>query len=163
MSGSIQLYITNKGEVYKISKPYYSDYKAVPSLANQEILLVILSYKTVNRKPFELDFVSFHRDTLDKDGVLKINLDHIKDILVYFNSPKELASGSEPILLPQAPNNVPTSIEKAALYSYIKDRYPTLLPNCSYLVEQQIKALDEIFKRHKDFVKEAFKIRNNMD
>lgn len=68
------LYVSNKNGAHKIPKPKHSDYtysatyKAVPSLANEEVLLVTLCYETVNRQPYELDFVSFHRAKLDEKG-----------------------------------------------------------------------------------------------
>jgi hypothetical protein len=163
MSGSIYLYISNKGEVHKIPKPNYSEYKAVPSLANQEVLLATLIYKTLNRKPFELETVSFHKDILDKDGILKFDLNSIHDVLLYLEGPESAAECDELIPLPKAPSNIPTPIEKNALYSYIKERYPTLWPNCSYLVEQHIKSIEGNLKKKKNFVKQVYKIKSKMD
>lgn len=166
MDGSIYLYITSNGEAYKIPKPNYSVFKAIPNLANREVLIATLSYKTLNRKPDILDLVSFHRAKLDSNGGYQITQEEmnygLRNFINYaFSTAESLAESEEPIPLPIAPSNIPTSIEKNALYLYVKEKYPILWPNCSYLVEQNIKDIEENYLNLKNLVKEAYKIRLN--
>lgn len=155
-------YISNKGQVYKIAKPIYSVYKAVPALANQDVLITMLYYKTLNRKPHELSIVSFHRAKLNNNGGYEFTQEEIDKELINFknyafSTAESLSIGNNPIPIPVAPNNVPTSIEKDALYSYLKEKYPELWINCPYLVEQLIKDIEEHFNNQKKLVKEGLK------
>ncbi len=167
MSGSIYLYVSNKGKVHKIPKPkdsvhrYRAIYKAVPSLANENVLLVVLGYETLNRKPYELDIISFRRVILDDNGVYKPNYDNWDSSLTNFLnfdfvSADNLAD-SDIIPMPVAPDNIPTEIEKKALYSYVKENYPLLWVNCSYIVEKNIKSIEQNYNELKNLVKEAYK------
>lgn len=167
MSGSIYLYVSNKSEVHKIPKPkhstytYRSIYKAVPSLSNEEVLLVILCYETLNRKPYELDLVSFKRIKLDENGVYEVNQEELDSSLTNFvnyafTTADKLALRNT-IPIPVAPNNIPSEIEKNTLYSYVKENYPLLWINCPYLVEENIKSIEKNYSELKKLVKEAYK------
>lgn len=164
LSGSMYFYISNKGQIYKIPKPIYSTYKAVPELANQDVLITMLYYKTLNRKPHELSIISFHRAKLNDTGAYEFTQEEINNELVNFtnyafSTADSLSLRDNPIPLPVAPNNIPTPIEKNALYSYLKEKYPKLWVNCPYLVEQLIKDMQNNFNELKSIVKEAYKKR----
>ena len=167
MSGSIYLYVSNKNGVHKIPKPEHSIYtytttfRTVPSLANEEVLLVTLCYETLNRKPYELDLVSFHRAKLDKNGGYELNQNKVNKSLTNFINYAFSTAGDlalrKAIPIPTAPDNIPTDIEKNELYSYVKENYPLLWVNCPYLVEQNIKGIEENHNELKNLVKEAYK------
>lgn len=167
MSGSIYLYVSNKNEVHKIPKPkhstytYRSIYKAVPSLANEEVLLVTLCYETLNRKPYELDLISFTRVKLDENGVYELNQEELNSSLTNFINydftTADRLAVRDNIPIPVAPDNIPTEIEKKALYSYVRENYPLLWVNCPYLVEQNIKSIEQNYNDLKTLVKEAYK------
>lgn len=167
MSGSIDLYISKKSGVHKIPKPKYSiytyttTYRAVPSLVNEDVLHVTLCYETLNRKPYELDIVSFERFKLDDNGGFERSQREVsKSIPNYTNyafSTVDSLSLRDTIPIPVAPKNIPTDIEKNALYLYVKENYPHLWVNCPYLVEQYIKGIEEEYNELKNLVKEAYK------
>ncbi|MFW2491693.1 hypothetical protein ACN077_24515 [Clostridium chromiireducens] len=167
MSGSMYLYVSDKSGAHKIPKPKHSNYtdsttyKAVPSLANEDVLLVTLCYETVNRKPHGLDFVSFHRAKLDGKGCYILNQEEFNNSLnnfvnYAFATSEDLAL-RDTIPIPVAPKNIPTENEKNALYSYIKENYPLLWVNCPYLVEENIKSIENHHNELKKLVKEAYK------
>lgn len=167
LSGIMYLYVSNKNEAYKIPKPKYSPYtytttyKAVPSLANEEVLLVILCYETLNRKPHKLDLISFHRAKLDEKGCYISNQEELNNSLnnfvnYAFSTSDDLAL-RDTIPIPIAPVNIPTENEKNALYSYVKENYPLLWVNCPFLVEQNSKSIEKHYNELKELVKEAYK------
>ncbi|EHI98145.1 hypothetical protein CDLVIII_1452 [Clostridium sp. DL-VIII] len=167
MSGIMYLYVSDKNGAHKIPKPkrlpytYSTTYKAVPSLANEEVLLVILCYETVNRKPHELDLISFHRARLDENGCYIQDKEELNNSLINFvnyafTTSDELAL-RDTIPIPVAPKNIPTENEKNALYSYVKENYPNLWTNCPYLVEQNVKSIEKHHNELKELVKEAYK------
>lgn len=161
------LYLSDKNEAHKIPKPKYSPYtysttyKAVPSLANEEVLLVTLCYETVNRKPHELNLVSFHRAKLDEKGSYILDQEKFDNSLNNFVNYAFATSDDlalrDTIPIPIAPKNIPTENEKSALYSYVKENYPLLWVNCPYLVEQNIKSIEKHYNELKKLVKEAYK------
>ena len=167
MSGVIYLYVSGKSGVHKIPKPKYSPYtyttiyKAVPSLANEEALLAMLYYETLNRKPHELEIISFYRAKLDKEGCYISYQGEISSSLQNFMNYASLTSDDlalrDTIPIPIAPDNIPTENEKNMLYSYIKENYPSLWVKCPYLVEQNIKSIEKNYIGLKNLVKEAYK------
>jgi len=79
MAGTRFLFISKEAQVYKVPIPKDFEYKAIPSLADQDVLEVILHYETRNRKPHKLICVSFQRLSLDNNGQYKLTDDEMNN------------------------------------------------------------------------------------
>ena len=138
-------------------------YKAVPEWRNQLVLEVILYYKTVNRKPSELLYVSFDRLQLDNDGLYIFTENEQKEkfrnfSLFAFTTPEILSERKEPLPIPSAVV-IPTPSEKECLKNYIKNYLPQLYKSSMYIIEKTIQDHIETNKKHKNLVIEAARIR----
>lgn len=130
--------------MYPIPASKGSDYKAVPGLANESVLVVELFYEVKNRKPWRLIYVGFDRIQLDGHGqyILTMeergskfhNISHFGLAIA-----EELSKREEPVTIPKAPV-VPIAKEKEALISFMIRKYPILWENSPEAVEVSIQS-----------------------
>ncbi|KUO77479.1 MAG: hypothetical protein APF81_04740 [Desulfosporosinus sp. BRH_c37] len=153
MSGIKFLFISGEGEVYPVPVLKKSNYKAVPMLANESVLVVELFYEIENRKPLRLIYVGFDRIQLDGHGQYILTME--EKVSKSYNihhfglaSAEELSKREDPIAIPMAPI-VPNTKEKEALISFIKRKYPILWENSPEIVELSIQSR---FNKHSDLV-----------
>lgn len=160
------LYVSDKKGVYKIPKSKYNEdgdleFKKVKDLANEKVILIILFYETLNRKPYRLELVSFHRAQLDKDGghaiTQKVVDDTSRNFYNYAFCDADDLAKRETIEIPIAPDNIPTEEEKKALYRYLNKKYPILMNDCPYFIEKNIKEIEEHYNELKELFKEGYK------
>lgn len=59
MSGAKPLFISKDGKVHRIPWPKNNIYKRIEALSNQEVLEIILYYKTKDKRPNKLVHVDF--------------------------------------------------------------------------------------------------------
>lgn len=160
------LYVSGKKGVYKIPKSKYNEnydleFKKVKEFANEKVILITLFYETLNRKPYKLELVSFHRAQLDKDGGYAITQKVIDDTSSnFFNyafcDADDLAK-RETIAIPVAPDNIPTEEKKKALYTYLNKKYPIFMNDCPYFVEKNIKEIEDHYNELKELFKAVYK------
>jgi len=163
MSGLRYLFISNDLKVYRIPSPKDGVYKAVPQLADQLVLEVILYYDTKDRKPYRLLNVFYDRLRLDSEGKYE-NTQQETEIrlrnfyLFGFQTPETLSKEEEPIPIPST-IVTPTSPEKDSLIKHIKSTMPLLYPGSVYVIEKSIQSCLKANKRDIDFVKEVARLK----
>lgn len=163
LSGTRFLFISNDLDVYKIPIPKASIYKAVPQLANQSVLEVILYYETNERKPINLVDVWYNRLQLDSNGQYELTQKEIaymsrNFILFSLQTPETLSKQEKPLPIPSA-LVMPTLSEKEALIKYIKKSMPKLYPQGAYVIERAIQSRTEINKKNTNLVKQAARLK----
>lgn len=162
MSGSIHLYVGDN-KVYRIPLPKGDTYKAVPQLANKEVLYTYFVYDTINRKPEVL--INFYCDRLKLDNKgqytqtdEEINR-HYHNIRYYgFETVESLSEREGPWVIPLAPT-IPSSQEKATIIQYLSDRYPSLAKDVLWVIESYIAHITQLHKETLNMIKEANKLR----
>jgi len=143
MTGLKCVYITKYNDIYKIPVPNGNLYKSVPALADQEVLLALLYYETINRIPSKLISSNFDRIQLDNTGGYKLTIEEIKKHYYNFDhysfSDSELLSQKNCLYIPQS-TIIPTITEKEVLYYYIKQKFPHLWVNFAEILECYIQS-----------------------
>lgn len=162
MPSTMCFYISKDGGVYRRPVPNSDIYKPFISLANQEILMVLIHSETINRKPTRVDLISFDRFKLDSKGSFKYNRKEMKDrsynfIHFGFADEKEL-SRREEIPIPKAPV-VPTREELDSLYKYINDKYPVLSESLKICMNRHIDTIKKHHEELKTMVKRAYALK----
>lgn len=142
MSGVKWLYISTENKIYKVPNPKNGKFKEIKELSEQDVLKVMLYYKTKNRRPDKLVMLEFDRITLDSEGVYELTDKRQSKVLqnafqFIYNRPQELA---DPFELPLAPK-VPSNNEKIALYEYLNKKFPNLGKDAPAIVENEIGSL----------------------
>lgn len=165
MGGIKWLYISKENNIYKIPNPKNGRFKEIKELSEQDVLKVMLYYRTKNRKPDKLVMVEFDRITLDSQGVYKVTDERQRRMLqnafqFIYNTPQQLADSKSPFELPQAPS-VPSNIEKKALYEYLDQNFPNLGNDAPAIVENAISSLKKIHEKKINLIKEANKLRKS--
>ena len=163
MSGIKFLFISGEGEVYLIPVSKGSVYKAVPSLANQSVLVVELLYEVENRNPWRLIYVGFDRIQLDGHGQYVPTVEERGSKfynICHFGlaSAEELSKREEPIAIPKA-LVVPNAKEKDTLISFMKRKYPSLWENSPEAVELSIQSRLDTHSDLVNLVKESTVIK----
>ena len=163
MSGIKFLFISGEGEVYPIPVSKGSVYKAVPSLANQSVLVVELLYEVENRNPWRLIYVGFDRIQLDGHGQYLLTVEERESEfynICHFGlaSAEELSKREGPIAIPIA-LVIPNAKEKDTLISFMKRKYPSLWENSPEVVELYIQSRLHIHSDLVNLVKESTVIR----
>lgn len=165
MGGIKWLYISKENKIYKIPNPKDGRFKEIKELSEQDVLKVMLYYRTKNRKPDKLVMVEFDRITLDSQGVYEVTDERKKRMLpnafqFIYNTPQQLTDNKSPFEIPLAPS-VPSNIEKKALYEYLNQHFPNLGKDAPTIVENAISSLKKIHQKKVDFIKEANKLRKS--
>lgn len=163
MSGLKFLVISREGKVYPIPIPKGPTYNAVPELANQQALVVDLFYETQNRKPWRLLHIGYDRIELDEHGQqTSEDLERHKKLYNFNNfgicTVEQLSKRRGPFSIPEAPD-IPTKVEKDALRTYIKQKYPVLWENSPYAIENSIKSRIDTHSELISMVKKASLLR----
>jgi hypothetical protein len=164
MAGTRFLFITKDLQIHKIPIPNECIYKAIPSLANQEVLEVIIHYETINRKPNKLIFVSFQRLLLNANGQYRLTNDEIDErsrnfIEFAYYTPETLSKKEGPLSIPTT-LTLPTQIEKECLKDYIKKNMSKLVATGYSVIEREIASRKKINLENKKLIIEASKFRN---
>lgn len=162
MSGTKFLFISKEEQVYKIPTPNVT-YKAIPELANQDVLEVVLHYETLNRKPHKLVFVQFQRLALDVNGQYVLTLEEIRKQTRNFmefglHTPETLSEEGGPLPIPSAVT-IPTQSEKECLKKYIKEHLPQLVNTGFHVLEREIQSRIQTNFNNKKLIIDAMKIR----
>jgi len=157
------LYITSENKVVKVTQPKNHIFKPIGKLAGQDVLRILLYYKTVNRKPSKLLLVEFNRVKLDSEGGYQLSDSEMDNAMFNFNhfgftTPQELANRDTPLPIPIEPV-IPTSEEKSAIYNYIKEKLPPLSTDAPYIVESTIASLKQSHQRNIELIKQASKLK----
>jgi len=165
MPGTRFLFISKEAQIYKVPIPKRFLYKAIPSLADQDVLGVILHYETRNRKPHKLIYVSFQRLSLDNNGQYKLTDDEmIKQTRNFrefaWHSPETLSEIDRPLPIPTAVA-IPTQLEKDCLKEYLKEYMPQLVNSGSQVIESAIVSRNKINLENKRLILNASKLRKN--
>ena len=142
MSGTKYIYVSRDLKIYPIPIPKDYTYKAVPELANENVLKVNFIYETKNRKPWELFYFGFMRIQLNDKGQYIHSSDDDPALYNFINygfaTAEELCK-RDLITIPKA-IDIPNSNEKAAIISYIKKKYPSLWENSPGVLEMSIQS-----------------------
>ncbi|WP_155592052.1 hypothetical protein [Lysinibacillus cavernae] len=151
MGGIKWLYISKENKVYKVPNPKNGKFKAIKELSEQDVLKVMLYYRTKNRKPAKLVMVEFDRITLDSQGMYEVTDERQRRMLqnafqFLYNTPQQLAENKSTFELPLAPT-VPSTIEKKALYGYLNQNLPNLGNDAPAIVENAISSLNNIHEK----------------
>lgn len=159
MSGVKWLYISKQNKVYKVPNPKGWKFKEIKEISGQDVLQVILYYKTENRKPKKLEIVEFDRITLDTEGGYELTDAKTNRVLnnvfqFIYNTPQELAKRNVPFELPIAPS-VPSTKEKLALYEYLNEKFPDLGKDAPLIVERTINSQKKLHQQKINMIKEA--------
>lgn len=146
MGGLKCLYISAENKIYKVPYPKNGRFKKIKDLSEQDVLKVIVYYRTKNRKPDKLVRIEFDRITLDSNGVYEETDVRKRRMLrnafkFIYNMPQQLSDNNSPIKLPLA-HSVPSYIEKIALYEYLNQNFPNLGNDAPIIVENEIKSLE---------------------
>ena len=164
MTGLKCVYITKYNDIYKIPVPNGNLYKPVPALADQEVLLALLYYETLNKIPSKLISANFDRIQLDSTGGYKLTIDELKKRYYNFEhyglSNSELLSQKDCLHIPQA-TIIPTITEKEVLYYYIKQKFPHLWVNFAEILECYIQSCIYNDLELRNLVKKASILRQN--
>ena len=162
MPSTMCFYISKDGGVYRRPVPNSDSCKPFISLANQEILMVLVHSETINRKPIRVDLVSFDRLKLDSEGGFEYNKKEMKDRsynFIHFGfADEEELSEREEIPIPKAPR-VPTREELDALYKYINDNYPVLSESLKICMNEHIRSIKKHHEELKTMVKKSLCIK----
>ena len=156
------LYISSERKVYKIPQPKGNIYKAIPELAEQEVLIVSLIYEIRERKPWRLITMYFDRIELDKQGQYQWTKEEMSSkmhnaIHFGFTTPEELSERTQ-VVIPEAPVN-PTKFEIEVLKEYLKTQEPNLWKNSPEILGFSIRANEVVYKKLKNMVKKASEIK----
>ncbi|SFS40837.1 hypothetical protein [Paenibacillus sp. 453mf] len=163
MIQSRYLFVSRTGKVIKIARPKDHKHKAVPQLAGEEVLEVILYYRNKDRKPHKLLMVEFDRFHLDPDGNYKQTEEDRKRAIHNFLSfgmadlHERIEVEDKPLPIPVAPI-IPTTAEKKSLYDYINVKLPSFSDDAPYVVESKIIAAKEKYEEFKSMVKKSNKL-----
>ncbi|MFJ8102716.1 hypothetical protein [Lysinibacillus sp. NPDC096212] len=165
MGGIKWLYISEENKIYKVPNPKNGRFKEIKELSEQDVLKVMLYYRTKNRKPDKLVMVEFDRITLDSQGGYEVTDERNRRMLqnafqFIYNTPQQLADSKSPFELPLAPS-VPSNIEKKALYEFLNQNFPNLGNDAPAIVENAISSLKKIHQKKIDLIKEANKLRKS--
>jgi len=165
MGGIKWLYISEENKIYKVPNPKNGKFKEINELSEQDVLKVMLYYRTKNRKPDKLVMVEFDRITLDSQGGYEVTDGRKRRMLqnafqFIYNTPQQLADSISPFELPLAPS-VPSNIEKKALYEFLNQNFPNLGNDAPAIVENAISSLKKIHQKKIDLIKEANKLRKS--
>ena len=165
MGGIKWLYISKENKIYKVPNPKNGRFKEIKELSEQDVLKVMLYYRTKNRKPDKLVMVEFDRITLDSKGVYEVTDERQRRMLqnafqFLYNTPQELVDTKSPFELPLAPT-VPSDIEKKAIYEYLNKNLPNLGNDAPAIVENAISSLKKIHEKRINLIKEANKLRKS--
>lgn len=163
MGGIKWLYISKENKIYKVPNPKNGIFREIKELSEQDVLKVMLYYRTKNRKPDKLVMVEFDRITLDSNGVYEVIDEREKRMLqnafqFIYNTPQQLADNKSPFELPQEPS-VPSNIEKIALYEYLNQNFPNLGNDAPAIVENAISSLKKIHQKKINLIEETNKLR----
>lgn len=139
--GFKMIYITESGEL----RPMTHKFKDVKELANEMILSVTLLYETVDRKPSSLTGVQWGWMTLDLNGAVSLQDPLFIHRMALMSSldfgstlDGEMRKSGKQLLLPPK-ENIPNPVQKEALISYVKKKYPQFGDSGSYTIEQSIQ------------------------
>ena len=162
MSGTRWVLISKDNKVYKISQPRNWIFKPMRELAGEEVLEVILYYDIKNRKPNKLLMVDFDRINLSEEGSrIQSDEDDRKVLHNFFEfgltTIEELAK-KEVLAIPVAPI-IPSTLEKEALYTYLREKLEVLADEAPIIVENRIKYLKQKHMECVSMVREASKLR----
>lgn len=161
MAGMKYLYINEECKVYPIPKPKDKVYRAIPELANENVLLVSFDYETKDRKPWTLTYFGFMRVQLDKNGQY---IHSAKDDPALYNflnygfSSVEEISKKDIFNIPRAVA-IPNSMEKKVLINYIKEKFPDLWRNSPDVLKSIIQSRRTNHNKLVDLVKKASAIK----
>ena len=162
MPSTMCFYIRKDGCAYKRPLCKNKTYKPFKTLANQEILMVLVHSETINRKPIRVDLVSFDRLKLDSEGGFEYNRKEMKDrsynFLHFGFADEEELSEREAIPIPKAPR-VPTREELDVLYKYINDNYPALSESLKICMNEHIRSIKKHHEELKTMVKRAYALK----
>lgn len=162
MSGSRRIFISESLKVYRVSQS--KGHKGIIELANQTVLEVFFYYETFERKPSNLLAINFDRLKLDSNGQYHFTDEEMakktRNLIIFglFQTAEDLSKGSSPLPIPTAPV-IPTRSEKEIILKYMKEKFPKLYVNGCYILEQQIRKLNERYDLDKKMVKEASELR----
>ncbi|MGE7986088.1 hypothetical protein [Lysinibacillus fusiformis] len=163
MGGIKWLFISKEHKVFKVPNPKNGRFKEIKELSEQDVLKVMLYYRTKNRKPDKLVMVEFNRITLDSQGVYEVTDESKKRKLqnafqFIYNTPQQLSDNRSPFELPLAPI-VPSDMEKQVLYDYLNRNFQNLGKDAPAIVENAISSLKKIHEKKINFIQEANKLR----
>jgi hypothetical protein len=164
MSGSMSLYITRDGNVFRVPRDRMGNEKAVPKLAGRSVLFVRLQYETVARKPYRVLAMLIDRLDLNENGEYVLTVEEAqRKCRNYINyslvTPEILSEREEPWELPDAPI-IPNKLEKEVLTSFIKRKYPKLWRNSPGFIESVIRRRLLQHKELCDLLRKASHLRN---
>lgn len=164
MPGNLYLYISAKDKVFKVLRQKNRNYRAIAELANEKVFFVTINYSTMNRKPVNVQHISFDELQLDDRGGFEYTSKELERILYNFNNygfmDAERLSQQEIISLPRL-LVVLTDKQKQALYEYIEQKYPQLMPTLPYQIEKHIRECKQTDLEHRLLVKQALKIKHD--
>lgn len=152
------------GNTYEFPLSKIANRKIVESkLSGQTVLHVELLYETQNRKPYSIIRIHFSKITFDNNGIHDMNGDLLSEDFqveseyrnreIYEALSKRQGQELNPLPIPKAPI-IPTSEEIDTLKDYLYRKYPLLLQNSPYEIEETIQDVQE---RHKDKIRQMKK------
>jgi hypothetical protein len=167
MPGSMSLYITSCGNVYRVPRDKKGNEKSMPKLAGKSVLFVRLQYDTIERKPNKVVAMLIDRLDLNNNGEYILTVEEAqrkcRNYINYFLiTPEVLSEREEPWELPNAPI-IPSKVEKESLTAFIKRKYPKLWRNSPGFIEAVIRIRLVQHKELCDLLRKASRIRKKRE
>jgi hypothetical protein len=163
-TGGTFLYITPDGKYYKLPHPKGPTFKAIPILANQDVLMVTIIYNTLNRHPVNIIHIDFNRVLLDYEGKYVIDDEELykklRNTRIFGSGAfKTMTFNDGVIEIPDSPS-LPTSTERNGIVSFLKDKYPRLYKTSLYAIEEKIKLIKH---NHQELLADIKRASKRMD
>lgn len=129
----MHLFITFKGQIYKVPNPRNGVFKEVQDLANSSVLYVCLAYEILNRKPFKTVQMWYDRININSNGQYIITDEEIqKKMRNYKNFGfEQIIEAAFDMNIPEIPDApaLPNSVQKEGLRKYFQSKYSVLWKN----------------------------------
>lgn len=156
MSVSYKIICVYDNKVFEIPKTKIENGKMKSNkLAGKTVLKMELIYKIKNRKPFLPIRILFNKVTFDNDGIYDIEYSSKENNIKMEYAFADILNGleSSPLPIPIAPT-IPTENEIELFKEYLNLKYPALLENEPYAIENAIIISKE---RHKENIQKLIK------
>lgn len=163
-TGSVYFYIAADGKFYRVPKPKGAMFKAIPGLANQDVLMVSMVYSILNRLPVKILNINFDRVDLDGEGRYVIDDEELfrklRNVRVFGGGVLgPLAFENGVVEIPDSPV-IPSAIEKKGIIAFLKEKYPRLHKTSPYAIEDKIKSLKY---KHNELLADVKRASKKMD